>query len=115
MLIQERKYRTCESCEARHLVSNEVYGCDTCRKKIDMNKPKADYLRANVFQNGGGGSEEIIACSWVCMAKALRKVKCDHFVSMPFLHYDGDAKGMQAKDFFALLRPTERTASKEER
>jgi hypothetical protein len=29
---------------------------------------------------------------------------------MPFLHYDGDAKGMQAKDFFALLRPTERSS-----
>lgn len=104
MMLKDRKYRTCKSCKARHHVSSEVYGCDTCRKVIDLNKPKVDYLRSNVFQSGSGGSTEIVCCSWKCMLKALRKVECDHFISLPFLHYDADSKGVQAKDFFKMLR-----------
>ena len=107
MLIKDRKYRVCKSCEARHLTSNEVYGCDTCRKILDMNQPKADYLRANVHRHGDTASEEIICCSWVCMVKALRKVKSDYFVSLPFLHFDDTPKGMRADDFFALIRKTD--------
>ena len=105
MLIKDRKYRVCRSCKARHQISNEVYGCDSCRKILDMNQPEVDYLRANVHRhNQTGSSEEIITCSWACMAKVLNKVKCDYFVSLPFLHFEDVPKGVRAKDFFALMR-----------
>lgn len=113
MLVKERVYRTCKSCEARHLVSNEVYGCDTCKKVLDMNKPEADYLRASIHRHAqSGNSDEIICCSWACMLKALRKVKSDYFVSLPFLHFDKTPKGMRAEDFFKLFRRVDRKADK---
>ena len=112
MLLKERTYRTCKSCKSRSHLRSEVYGCDTCRKVLDMNLPQADYLRANVHRhNQAGNSEEIICCSWKCMLKALRQVKSDYFVSLPFLHFDSTVKGMRAEDFFALMsRPSTRKA-----
>lgn len=104
MLIQDNKYRVCDSCRARHLISERIYGCDTCKKVIDMNQPEREYLSATVFSHTKGNAD-IHACSWVCMMKALRKVKTDYFVSPPFLHYDKSAsKGMRASDFFKLLK-----------
>lgn len=106
MLLQDRKYRTCKSCKARHQTSSEVYGCDACRKRIDMNKPKADYLRATVHYRESGKSDDIVCCSWPCMIEKLAEVKCDYFVSFPFLHFDAETpKGMRAQDFFKLIRP----------
>ena len=104
MLLKERAYRTCKSCEARPQVSAEVYGCDTCKKVLDMNKPEADYLRASIHRHSPGTTDDLTCCSWKCMVKALRKVKTDYFVSLPFLHYDATQKGMRAKDFFDLMR-----------
>lgn len=105
MLLKEREYHTCPTCDSRKALTGEVYGCDACKKVIDMNEPEKQYLGATVFEHGSGGTKDLHCCSWRCMVKALRKVKCDYFISLPFLHYDKDVgKGMRAKDFFALLK-----------
>ena len=113
MLLKERTYRTCKSCKSLSHLRSEVYGCDGCRKVLDMNKPEVDYLRANIHRKEQTGlSQEIVCCSWKCMMKSLRKVKCDYFISLPFLHFDeGVNSGIHAKGFFDLMsRPSTRKA-----
>ena len=104
MLIKEQKYRTCKSCQARHSIGEEVYGCDTCRKEIDLNKKGVEYLDATVFRHNGEAAKHMQFCSWKCAMKSLRKVKSDYFISLPFLQYDSSSAGLRAHDFFALLK-----------
>ena len=104
MLIKDRTYKECNGCGHRRIATNEVYGCDTCKKVIDTNNPEREYLSATVHKKGADRATDIQCCSWRCMAKALRKVKTNYFVSMPFLMYEKAAKGMRAQDFFALLK-----------
>lgn len=61
-------------------------------------------LTMTVFHKDGSAAEHMHFCSWKCCVKALRKVKTDYFISLPFLHYDGSQKGLGAQDFFALLK-----------
>jgi hypothetical protein len=102
MLLREPRYRTCTSCEAQHLEENEVYGCDGCRKEIDMRKKHVEYLDATVHHRTEA-AKSLHFCSWKCCMKGLPKVKTDYFISMPFLMFDSKAKGMRAKDFFAAI------------
>ena len=113
MLLKERTYRACKSCGFRHLTGSDVYGCDTCRKKIDMNKKDTEYLEATVFRTSGESAQHMHFCSWRCVLQGISKVKSDYFISLPFLHFDNDtSKGLRAKDFFALMRPTENTSER---
>jgi hypothetical protein len=105
MIIEERKWKDCPSC-GKHdkLLSEDVYGCDNCRKPIDINKKDVGYLDATVFRNNEP-TEHLHFCSWRCVVKGLSKVKSDYFITLPILHYDNAAKGVGAKDFFKLLKP----------
>ena len=103
MIIKEREWNTCSCCGSRKLKSEEVYGCDECRKEIDLNQPDRAHLEAAVFHHGSE-SKHLHFCSWRCVIKGLRKVKTDHFISLPFLLYDEAGKGLRARDFFALLK-----------
>lgn len=101
MLLRERKYNTCTSCKQHTTMAcDESYGCDQCRKKIDMQKNGIEYLEATVF-NHDDQTTRLQFCSWKCCLKKLKTVKCDHFVNLPFLHYDG---GILAKEFFKLVK-----------
>ncbi len=85
-------------------VSNDIYGCDQCKKEFEENR---EYLQYTIhFQEGEAERHEF--CSWKCVLKSLKKVKTDYFVSMPFLHYDKGTAGTRAKDFLkAIKTPTE--------
>ncbi len=84
------------------IVSQVVYGCDECRKEMDLNNPDVDYLRSTIHKNNSG-YQELTFCSWKCVLKYLPKIKCDYFVSLPYVMYDNNKKGCTAKDLIKLL------------
>lgn len=77
MKIKEAVYKKCGECGTRkECVSQEVWGCDHHQ-----------------------------VCSWTCFAKLIKKIKTDHFISLPFLTFDApNIKGIMAKDFLKILK-----------
>lgn len=107
MKIQEAKYEMCSKCGTRkNLISDEVYGCDQCRKPISIElngKRHHDYLQLTVFRTGDE-SESHQFCSWACVLKFLPTIRTDYFINLPYLQYEADAlPGQRASDFFATI------------
>jgi hypothetical protein len=106
MIVREAKYRKVRRL-VREQVSSEVYGCDCCKKAINMGlsgKHRA-HLELTVFFNGKE-AEHMQFCSWRCVLKKLPKIKTDYFISLPYLTFDGpEEKGLRAQDFFAAIAP----------
>lgn len=108
MKIEEAKFETCKECKT-HLkrISDEVYGCDQCRKPIAMDvsgKRHNDYLDLTVHYLGGEGSVSHQFCSWACLFEFLPTIKTDYFVSLPFLQYESYAlPGQRASDFMECI------------
>ena len=102
MQLQECQYSVCKSCNQRvKRIREEVYGCDHCKKEIDMNEPQREYLEATVFMRNDQ-TYQMQFCSWKCCLTKLKTVKSDYFISLPYLHY-GDSN-ILAKDFFKLVK-----------
>lgn len=105
MIVKKAKYRKVRRT-VREQVSPEVYGCDYCKKAINMGlsgKHRA-HLALTVFFNGGKEAEHMHFCSWRCVLKHLPTIKTDYFISLPYLTFDGpEEKGLRAQDFFAAL------------
>src|SRR5688572_20129629 len=96
MLIKEAKYKKVRKI-VKVMVSDEVYGCDCCRKPIDEKK---SYLRPSVFSH----TEQPDAvsyqlCSWKCFAKWIKSIQTDYFVSLPHLSFDEKTIGLRVTDF----------------
>ena len=104
MKIKEATYKACQTCDHKTRETDEEYGCDECRKPIDYGGEQRQYLRVNIFHHGSSPSTELHLCSWKCAMKALKKVKSDYFVSLPYLHYDERQKGIRANDFFDAIK-----------
>lgn len=106
MIVKEAKYRKVRRV-VREQISPEVYGCDCCKKAINMGlsgKHRA-HLELTVFFNGARESERMQFCSWRCVLKKLPTIKTDYFISLPYLTFDGpEEKGMRAQDFFSAMR-----------
>lgn len=83
-------------------VSEEVHGCDNCRRKMD---PEADDLRMTIFEKEGGESQQAHFCSWKCVLQYLPKIKSNYFASLPFLNFDNSMpKGSNAADLIAFMK-----------
>lgn len=108
MKIKDAEWKECKECGSRDRVSDEEYGCDSCRKPINQispNKKHHDYLGATVFYEGEDKTEHLQFCSWECALRGLSKVKTDYFTSLSHLHYDEDVvAGQSARDFFRAIR-----------
>ena len=104
MKIKEATYNACPTCDHRTRATDDAYGCDECRKPIDYGGKQRQYLAANVFSHDSSPSKDLHFCSWKCALKGLKKVKSDYFVSLPYLHYDDQQKGIRAKDFFDAIK-----------
>lgn len=92
--------------EVTERISDEVYGCDQCKKEFGQD----DKLEITVFYNKKrdkhkkiGGTDRHEFCSWECVAKFLPKIKTDFFVSLPTLHYDNKTDGTMVKDFINII------------
>ena len=105
MKLKELVREKCNKCGQRgKIISEEVYGCDNCKKEIDMSKPESDYLKLQVFYQIAG-VDHLEFCSWKCLFKKAKKLKSDYFISLPFLHFDGKFKnGCQSKDFWKYIK-----------
>jgi hypothetical protein len=107
MIIRKAKYRKVKKLVTER-VSEDVYGCDQCKKefKDDENRLEITVFFSNAKlkkQREGGDTDCYQFCSWNCVGKFLPTIKCDYFISLPFLHFDKQTEGTMAKDFFKLL------------
>ena len=102
MIIKPEKWKKIKKV-VNVRISEDVYGCDNCRKKIDPFAKTINYLDLTVFMQDNG-NEKLQFCSWNCVLKYLPKIKCDYFVSMPMLYFDTTEKGVSAKDLIKCLK-----------
>ena len=111
MKIREAINEDCKECgRYKRTIQEESYGCDGCKKPIDDRLHNRDnkhrhYLEVRVFMEDGRGETETLQfCSWRCVLKTLPKIKCDYFITLPYLTFDNLEKGIRAKDFFAAVK-----------
>lgn len=112
MIIQERQWSECICCGRRDkLLQEELYGCDQCKKEIDLINPDVDKtLRLKVVYHGSRSGEFLHFCSWFCVLKFLKRFKKTEyyedgsFISLPFVNYDHSAIGVRYQDFFAAMK-----------
>lgn len=110
MIVKKAKYKKVREMVTRQ-VSPDIYGCDECKKEFGED----NRLEITVFYNDKNlrklrntASEDTDRhqfCSWKCVGKFMPKVKCDYFVSLPYLHYDAQTPGTTVKDFLKLINP----------
>lgn len=110
MIIKKAKYRKVKKIVTER-VSDDVYGCDECKKEIKEGQYKLDVTifynnkKLSKQHNGDGETDRHEFCSWDCVCKFLPKIKTDYFVSLPYLFYDSKMKqkGIKANDFIKLF------------
>jgi hypothetical protein len=103
MKIRDLVREKCSKCGCNgKVIQEEAYGCDNCRKIIDLSKPEADYLKVDLFfQNH---TEHLQFCCWKCLFKKCRGVTTDYFISLPFLKFDTKKPGLCGKDFWKHIK-----------
>lgn len=100
MIIKERKYRTCKRCGSRKMVKDEEYGCDNCKKPIDLTD-RSTYLSVDLFQQQGETSH-VHLCSWECVLGFILYAESDYFITLPYIHCDRTHPDRE--DFFAAIK-----------
>lgn len=104
MIIKKRAWSKCQTCQSnRTLINEDIYGCDVCKRVLDMNKKSVSYLDATKFSQRGEATHHHF-CSWRCLVKWVIRVKCDNFISLPFLSFDGIPERTLTREFMRLTR-----------
>lgn len=86
-------------------VSDEVNGCDFCRRKIPDENLHLPVQVFNQDQDRTLPSTQMDFCSWKCILKYLPKIKSNYFVCLPYLHFDNSmGAGCNAADFLNLIK-----------
>lgn len=99
MILKEAIYKK-KRVTTRILVSEAVYGCDECHKKIEIG---GSGLEMNVFHNDKD-IETLNFCSWDCVLRHIPKIKSDNFMSLPFVQFDKRANSkMSANRLIELI------------
>lgn len=102
MKTKEAKYKKVRVTQ-RIEVSPAVYGCDECRKEIKDYPNENSRLEVTAHSHDVG-SENLHFCSWKCVLKHIPKIKCEYFVSLPFLYFDErNGKDRSASELIAIL------------
>ena len=116
MKLREREHekKTCRLCGYTDikLVREESFGCDECKQPIDdlidlnhKNSEYCEYLELRIFdKNQSNNTKELQFCSWKCLFKKLRTIKCNYFISLPHLTYGKTMPGQTVKDFLACIK-----------
>ena len=102
MIIKDAQCETCKSCGSEKLITEEIHGCDCCHREISSQ----DSLELTVFNDPKIEDEEtehFHFCCWKCVFEFLPNVKANHFVNLPWLHYDAAAEGCKVEDFLQLV------------
>jgi len=92
MIIKEAVYK-----EEQRLVTvelePEIHGCDHCGKEIEPGK----VLQITIFYDHSSGKESIHQhyCTWECVLRDLVNIKCDSFLTLPYVEFSDDVKDHQ--------------------
>lgn len=84
--------------------------CDFCDEQIVTNdESKLGILDITIFSKIQKDDDEdrtydLSFCSWKCLISKIKTLKCDDFITLPFLYYGKQEDGVMAKDFFDLLK-----------
>ena len=103
MIIKEAVYKT-KTVKQKVRISDEVYGCDECRKEIKEYPNEDPRLDLAVFKYDNSAANHLHFCSWDCVFKHLPKIKTDYFVNIPYISYDRNVRGKGAKRFLELIK-----------
>lgn len=76
-------------------VSDEVFGCDQCRRVIE----RGSTLDVRVFNQDieTGYTTDGVAhyelCSWKCVLKFIQGIDCNYFIDLPMVYCDKKGRG----------------------
>lgn len=114
MKIKEAIIKRCKSCKSYlKQTSPDIYGCDTCKKEIDLEDDKyghklCPYLKITIFYTiGKKQTSDHQFCSWKCCYKYLSKLKKKKnidFIALPYLSWDRDINDKYRGDFFECIK-----------
>ena len=97
------KGKTCKSCKQTVKQQEVKFYCDQCKKELKIRGGKKyGCLDATVFYDDDA-TKRLDFCSWKCCLIKIKEIQCNHFISLPFLLYDCNEKGLRAKDFFNTI------------
>lgn len=104
MIIKEREYKTCKECKSRELISDEEYGCDNCREKINL-EVHEEYLSLTIhYHSPTKSSKTCHFCSWFCVFQKLKTLQTEYFISLPYLSFDNENPQMTVKAFWQAIK-----------
>lgn len=108
MLIKDTQYKKCGECSRTESISEPIYGCDTCKAEIDLNRSSSSgkgsgYLKVTVFHEESS-TQNLEFCSWDCFFAKVPKIKSDYFMSLPYLMFDETDNKINAKGFFRAAK-----------
>lgn len=88
MIKKEIVYKKCSHCDSTlGIESPEVYGCDCCGNTIDH-----EGLRVAIFNHREDDRvDDQKYCSWKCLVKGIRDIKCDGWIMLPHIDYEKNA------------------------
>lgn len=96
MIIKKAKYKTV-TVKQKRMVSDEVYGCDECKKEIKEFPNEDPRLNITVFYHAEPGTDNYHFCSWECVLKFIPKINTDYFINLPHVCYDSNNKHKNAQ------------------
>jgi hypothetical protein len=103
MLLKAEVQETCGECgRYKRTVSPEQHGCDQCKKPI-VPYGNDERLDVTVFYLNDR-TEHFYFCSWHCVFVFVKKIKTNHFFTLPYVCYDNKIVGRRASDFFKEVR-----------
>lgn len=102
MIIKKAKFKNVKAFISKR-ISDDVYGCDQCKKVIPDHPNETQRLEITVFRHDNS-TENLHYCSWKCVLKAIPNIKTDYFASLPFLYFDEGMKDRCAKELIDLIK-----------
>ena len=104
MIIKERKFKACKECGRREMISDEEYGCDNCKEKINL-AVHEEYLSLTIFYHSSKKSPQSCHfCSWTCMFEKLKNLRTDSFITLPYLSFDNEKPQMTVEAFWKAVK-----------
>lgn len=85
MILKKAVYKK-QMVEQNVLVSDDLYGCDECNTELHEDDERLELTV--FFKKTSKEPKRLHFCSWDCVLKNLKKIKCDYFVDLPYLFYD---------------------------
>jgi len=116
MKIKDAVEDRCPTCGSlRTTLEEEQYGCDYCKKIIDLEDNKygnkeSPHLSVTVFlidRDETDRVDHLTFCSWKCLYSKIREYKHRtniDFISFPYLSFKRDIRDKYCGDFFDCIK-----------